>query len=100
MKRICKDCYYFMPAPCSLPDKEYARCGATESMNLITGELSYDFCWIERESVRPEACGVAGKNYDEPEPREMWQRDEPQGATNWDTGWNGVHASEEGMSNG
>jgi len=97
MKPICKNCYYFMPASQGLPDKEYARCGATETKNLVTGELSYNFCWIERESVRLEACGDEGKHYAEPGSPEDWQRDEPQGVTNWDTGWNAVYARENGV---
>ena len=94
MKRICKECYYFRPATNGLEDKSYATCEATKSLNLVTGEYTYNFCWLERESVRPEACGAEGANYEEPEPREMWQRDEPQGVTNWDTGWNGVYAED------
>ena len=95
MKRICKDCFYFRPAPKGLEDKKFSTCDATKTLNLVTGEWEYNFCSIERESMRPEACGVNAQHYEEPEPREMWQRDEPQGVTNWDTGWNGVHSCEE-----
>lgn len=94
MKRICKECYYYIPSPKGLEDKDYAKCGATKTLNLITGEVAYNFCWLERESVRPEACSAEGRNYEEPEPREMWQRDEPQGVTNWDTGWNAQYAED------
>lgn len=93
--KICKECYYYRPAPKGLSDKQYATCDATKKLNVVTGEWEYNFCWIERESLRPEACGSDANLYEEPEQREMWQRDEEQGVTNWDTGWNGVYANEQ-----
>ena len=93
--KLCVDCFYYRRPTTDLAAKDYATCDATKQLNVVTGEWEYNFCWIERESLRPEACGVDAKLYEEPEPREMWQRDEPQGVTNWDTGWNGVHACEE-----
>ena len=84
MKYICKECYYYRPAPKSLSDKDYATCDATKKLNLVTGEWEYNFCWIERESVRPDACGVDAKLYAEPEPLEFYPIHEPQApVTNW-----------------
>ena len=97
MKRICKDCYYFIPAPSGMQDRLYAKCDASKELNLVTGEWEYNFCNLERESKRPEACGANAQHYEEPEPREDWQRDEPQGVTNWDTGWNAVYAQDNGV---
>jgi hypothetical protein len=97
MKFICKNCYYFKPASKGLPDKEYARCDATKELNLVTGEYTYNFCFIERESTREDACGAEGKYYVEEGKPEEWQRDEPQGVTNWDTGWNAEYAKDNGV---
>jgi hypothetical protein len=97
MKHICKDCYYFIPAPKGLEDKNYAKCDATKELNLVTGEWMYNFCFIERESTRLEACGAEGRHYTEAGNAEDWQRDEPQGVTNWDTGWNAEYAKDNGV---
>ena len=93
--KLCIDCFYYRKPPKYLAAKEYATCDATKQLNPVTGDWEYSFCWIERESVRPEACGAEGKHFARPDEQEEWQRDEPQGVTNWDTGWNGVHACEE-----
>ena len=96
--KLCKDCFYYEEPHIKCVDEQdiekYSRCNAITITSVITGRkrVEVNFCEIMRREHN--ACGVDAKLYQEPEPREMWQRDEPQGVTNWDTGWNGVYAEE------
>lgn len=95
--KICRDCFYYIEPAKGMSARLYSQCRATETLNVVTGDREYNFCNLERESVRAEACGADAQHYAEPEPHEMWQRDEPQGVTNWDTGWNAVYAQDNGV---
>ena len=102
--KFCKDCFYVdIPMRWDVitdrkrEDIANACCSRTKTYDMVSGEPIMSFCSVERESLRPEACGKEGKHFARPDEREEWQRDEHQGVTNWDTGWNGVHAQEEGM---
>ena len=89
--KFCKDCFYYIESN----NTDYAKCKHSESYDMVSGRVRYEYCNIERESMNPEKCGKDAQYFARPDEREEWQRDEPQGVTNWDTGWNGVHSCEE-----
>jgi len=93
--KFCCDCVYYIEARGEAEfERNYSRCERSKHFDPVTGIDRYNYCLLERESMLPTACGKEAKYYQEPDRREEWQRDEPQGVTNWDTGWNGVYAEE------
>lgn len=60
---FCVNCSHFIPEThVSDPDTKYARCAATKTYNLVTGEIIYSFCSVERESEL--RCGKTAVNYE------------------------------------
>jgi hypothetical protein len=61
MQLICKDCRFFLESDQGVV---FAKCKATETLNLVTGEPEYSYCSIERNSTSPARCGTAGRNFE------------------------------------
>ena len=85
--KFCVDCYYYRESAKGLKEHKYATCERTKKYDMVSGVPIYQFCSIERESLRPEACGEEAKHYAEPEPQEFFPVHEPQEpVTNWEHG--------------
>lgn len=95
--KFCKDCFYYRESEKGLEPYKYATCERTKKYNMVSGVPVYQFCCIERESMSIHKCGADAIYFARPDEREEWQRDEPQGVTNWDTGWNAVYAQDNGV---
>ena len=94
--KFCKDCFYYRESAKGLPEYKYATCERTKTYDMVSGVATYQFCSIERESKAPNKCGLEAQYFAVPDERE-WQRDEPQGVTNWDTGWNAQYERDTGV---
>ena len=96
--KFCKDCFYYeKPVVATENPEKYSRCTAFNTISPVTGRVNeiIEFCDLMRGVLGK--CGAEAKLYQELEPRELYQRDEPQGATNWDTDWNATYANENGV---
>lgn len=71
--KLCKDCKHCIPFPLSNGgfDWNLARCRkAITRTNLVSGEIEYSFCEIQRDNIIREGdprCGVDAVNF---EPKE------------------------------
>lgn len=95
--KICKFCvHYEEPVSGTDNPEKYSRCTAIVNKSVVTGKLvtQINYCDLMR-GIGGE-CGQEAKLYREPDIREEWQRDEPQGTTNWDSGWNAIYSEQEG----
>jgi hypothetical protein len=61
MQLICKDCRFFIESDQSVV---FAKCKATETLNLVTGDPEYVYCSIERNSTSPSRCGAEGQYFE------------------------------------
>ena len=77
--KLCKDCFYYQkPVSCTDEVEKFSRCTAKHTVSPVTGKVMEEIHYCELMRTIGE-CGMEAKLYAEPEPREMWQRDEPQG---------------------
>jgi len=61
MQLICKDCRFFLESGHNLV---FAKCQATETLNLVTGDPEWAYCSIERNSTSPARCGAEGRHFE------------------------------------
>ena len=61
MQLICKDCRFFIESDQSVV---FAKCKASETLNLVTGEPDFDYCSIERNSTSPLRCGESARYFE------------------------------------
>ena len=54
---ICADCRWFIQHE----NETLHKCKASETINLVTGERSYQYCITER--MAGGGCGIAGTNF-------------------------------------
>jgi len=61
---FCINCKWYIPGEFTSDIKkiEYSKCRATEKYNLVSGEPSYMYCSVARESIAH--CGQEGKLYE------------------------------------
>ena len=52
---ICADCRWFIE---DKDTKQFHKCKASETINLVTGERTYQFCEVMRHKAGD--CGLAG----------------------------------------
>jgi len=64
MTNVCFNCKHVLPHHLSTKLNDNAVCQKTKTIDLVTGENSYNFCSVERKSSREDACGKEGKFFE------------------------------------